>query len=132
MDENFFKKLSFLTEQLALLEEKEKNGCYSKETLALSVMLKTHSTSCYGAILKNHILTLPSVSSLRRICQGFDTESRNAMRSYLIEKRKKNSMRWNQLLCLCLTKCMYTKQLTSHPTLLMGWHPTKMNLQRQF
>ena len=87
-DETEFKKMSFITEQLHLMKKKPQNRRYSKNTILTSTILQSHSTACYEALVKNDILTLPSVSSIRRICHGFQCDTEQQMKDYLVLRRK--------------------------------------------
>ena len=82
------RKLSFLTEQLSLLQKKPQNRRYSKNTILSAIIIQSHSTVCYEALLKNELLTLPSVSSIRRICHGFQAETSQQMKTYLASRKK--------------------------------------------
>ena len=87
-DEINARKLSFITEQLSLILKKPQNRRYSKNMILTAIILQSHSTACYESLLKADILTLPSVSSIRRICHGFQTETSQQMKSYLMSRRK--------------------------------------------
>ena len=80
-------KLEFLTEQLMLLDFKPHRRRYSKATLVVSIILQSYSTAAYSALSKHNCLTLPSLSSLRRITKGFHVENSKEMVEYLKSRR---------------------------------------------
>lgn len=88
LDDESCKRISFLAEQLALVQKKPQNRRYSKETVVQSIILQSHSNSCYEALTKNKMLILPSPGSLRRITHGFHADSFDEMKQFLIMRRK--------------------------------------------
>lgn len=83
-------KLEFLSEQLLLVEYSNTRihgRKYSKTTLVIALILQSYSTSAYEALKKHNILTLPSLSTLRRITRGFCVENATEMVDYLKMRR---------------------------------------------
>ena len=84
-DEKLMKKVSFLKEQLEL-SMKHKNGRrYSSDILACAVLWHNVSPALYRQILKEDILTLPSVDHIQDLSSGFSVESgmSEATKAYL-------------------------------------------------
>ena len=83
-------KLEFLSEQLLLVEYADTRAHgrkYSKSTLVIALILQSYSTAAYEALRKHNILTLPSLSTLRRITRGFCVENSSEMVEYLKLRR---------------------------------------------
>lgn len=83
-------KLEFLSEQLLLVEYSNTRihgRKYSKATLVIALILQSYSTAAYEALNKHNVLTLPSLSTLRRITKGFRVENSKEMVEYLKLRR---------------------------------------------
>ena len=80
-------KLDFLAEQLSLLARPTNQRRYLKATFYLSVMLQSHSSACYQALLDHNVLTIPTQATLRRILHPFRCESESEALTYLKNKR---------------------------------------------
>ena len=82
-------KLSFVIEQLHLLNHPPgPHSRYSSSLLTTALLWKAHSTACYKAILRDNLLTLPSLRTLRRITAKFSSPTSD-MENYLIMRQKK-------------------------------------------
>jgi len=67
------RKLSFLLEQVALTTSKKKN--YSADLLSLSVLWEKTSPALYKSMLKENLITLPSVRHLQRLSSAISVET---------------------------------------------------------
>ncbi len=68
------RKIQFIVEQLSLLTKTPSQRKYSSDLLAASMIWKTTSPNLYGQLLQEKVLTLPSLSHLRRLSQMFTTD----------------------------------------------------------
>jgi hypothetical protein len=90
-DEDQSRKLKFLQEQLRLLACPSKSRRYSPDLLAAAMMWKTTSPSLYRQLIRESVLTLPSLAHLQRLSQVFTTETglTGSSLSYLSLRMKK-------------------------------------------
>lgn len=82
-------KLNFLIEQLLFVENRP--GRYHRFSTALmttALVWKSHSTSCYKAMLRDNQLTLPSISTLQRVSSKLSSVTAD-VKSYLETRMKK-------------------------------------------
>lgn len=84
------RKLDFLIEQLTLVEKSKKgpNNGYSPSLIATAFLWKAYSTACYKAILKDGLITLPSVRTLRKIASRASEFTANTQKYLKIKCEK--------------------------------------------
>ena len=83
-------KLKFITEQLMLMKVKKHGQHYSPELMVTSFLIYSHSRSAYTFLKDESILTLPSISTLKKVTKSLNNSKGLSNENYL-------KMRFSQL-----------------------------------
>jgi hypothetical protein len=69
------RKLSFILEQLELLQKDPKQRRYSSFLLSCAVMWQSQSPALYSKLISEEILSLPAVSHLKRLSSALSVDT---------------------------------------------------------
>jgi len=82
-DSEQFRKVDLIIEQLRLLLQKKHGGQYSPELTLFAYMIMACSSAAYNVLLQENILSLPSVSTLKKITRKVDSATNVDNAAYL-------------------------------------------------
>ena len=112
-NEDNAKKIDFIKEQVKLLVQINKGRRYSNNMLALGVMWHSYSPNLYRRILKDNVLTLPSVRRIYQLTSSLtvDFELTESTLSYLEAKILKLTEK-DKIVNLILDEVYVSKQVS--------------------
>ena len=87
LQDDSFKSVDFLIEQLQLIRLSPNRRRYSKLSTVFAYLIWTASSSAYRALLENEMLILPSERTLRRITYKLGSPTQNTSVNYLKARR---------------------------------------------
>lgn len=81
-------KCTFILEQLSLMNKSPNSRRFSNGLLINSILWHSHSSACYNSILNSGLMTLPSLSTIKRLNSFLQLDDSN-IKSYLKARRTK-------------------------------------------
>jgi hypothetical protein len=112
LDEEMQKKMSFLLEQLELLQKTPKQRRYTSFLLATAMMWQMTSPALYNQLLGEHIITLPCVRQLKRLSSALTVDGTlsDSTPSYL-KMRLGNLGPRKRLICIIIDEVFSAKRI---------------------
>ena len=82
-DSVMYRQLSFVIEQLQLMQKKRHAKQYSPQLTIFAYLLHTTSSAAYSTLLDENVLCLPSVNTLQKVTRRVSSTCTNDNSSYL-------------------------------------------------